>query len=49
MPFIKVAATELISGVSGESEEKIRDIFDRATVSLSFRPCYAFKDVYLSV
>ena len=33
LPFIKVAATELVSGVSGESEEKIRDIFDQAKVS----------------
>ena len=33
LPFIKMAATEIVSGVSGESEEKIRDVFDQAMVS----------------
>ena len=33
LPFIKLAATEVVSGVSGESEEKLRDIFNSATVS----------------
>ena len=33
LPFIKMAATEIVSGVSGESEEKIRDVFDQAIVS----------------
>ena len=28
-----MAATEIVSGVSGESEEKIRDVFDQAMVS----------------
>ena len=31
--FIKIAATEVVSGVSGDSEEKIRDLFDKAAVS----------------
>ena len=33
LPFIKMAATEIVSGVSGESEEKVRDVFDQAMVS----------------
>ena len=33
LPFIKMAATEVVSGVSGESEEKVRDVFDQAVVS----------------
>ena len=33
LPFLKMAATEIVSGVSGESEEKIRDVFDQAMVS----------------
>ena len=33
LPFIKLAATEIVSGVSGESEEKLRDIFNDAMVS----------------
>ena len=32
--FIKMAATEIVSGVSGESEEKLRDVFDKAVVSI---------------
>ena len=31
---MKLAATEIVSGVSGESEEKVRDIFTKAMVSL---------------
>jgi ribosome biogenesis ATPase len=34
LPFIKLAATEIVSGVSGESEEKLRDIFEEAVVSV---------------
>ncbi|GFQ78329.1 nuclear valosin-containing protein-like, partial [Trichonephila clavata] len=30
IPIIEVAATELVCGISGESESKIRDIFDSA-------------------
>jgi len=30
--LLKVTSTELISGVSGESEENIRGIFDKAIV-----------------
>ena len=33
LPFLKIAATEIVSGVSGESEEKIRDLFEQAMVS----------------
>ncbi len=33
LPLLKVTSTELISGVSGESEENIRAIFDKAIVS----------------
>lgn len=32
MPFIKLAATEIVSGVSGESEQKVRELFSRAVV-----------------
>ncbi|XP_071446067.1 nuclear valosin-containing protein-like [Hetaerina americana] len=41
LPLIKVAATELVAGVSGESEERIRELFEKA-VSLS--PCVLFLD-----
>ncbi|OWF46639.1 nuclear valosin-containing protein-like [Mizuhopecten yessoensis] len=41
LPFIKLAATEVVSGVSGESEEKIRDLFDKAVMSA---PCIVFID-----
>ncbi|XP_062502352.1 nuclear valosin-containing protein-like isoform X2 [Corticium candelabrum] len=40
-PFIRVAATELVSGVSGESEEKIRTLFSH---SKSLAPCIVFLD-----
>lgn len=30
VPFFKVSAPEIVSGMSGESEEKIRSLFDRA-------------------
>ena len=30
-----MAATEVVSGVSGESEEKIRDLFQTAMVSIT--------------
>ncbi|CAH3027923.1 unnamed protein product [Porites evermanni] len=35
MPFIKLAATEIVSGVSGESEEKVRELFSRAVFKIS--------------
>lgn len=38
---MQVAATELIGGVSGESEERIRDLFDQAA---SAAPCVLFID-----
>lgn len=41
MRLIQVAATELISGVSGESEENIRDLFEQATL---VAPCVLFID-----
>ncbi|ESO87775.1 hypothetical protein LOTGIDRAFT_166366 [Lottia gigantea] len=41
LPFIKLAATEVVSGVSGESEEKIRDLFEKA---VSNSPCIVFMD-----
>lgn len=41
MPFFKVAATELVSGVSGESEEQIRGLFDQAVAAA---PCIVFID-----
>lgn len=39
--LIEVAATELIGGVSGESEERIREVFEQAA---SFAPCVLFID-----
>ncbi|XP_013202420.1 nuclear valosin-containing protein-like [Microtus ochrogaster] len=30
LPILKVAAPEIVSGVSGESEQKLRDLFDQA-------------------
>ena len=41
LPFIKIAATEIVSGVSGNSEEKIRGLFDKAIVS-----CFPFMFLY---
>lgn len=38
---MQVSAPELIGGVSGESEERIRDLFDRAVESA---PCVLFID-----
>ena len=32
LPYYKLAATEIVSGVSGESEEKLRDLFTIAQV-----------------
>jgi AAA+ superfamily predicted ATPase len=34
LPLLKVTSTELISGVSGESEENIRAIFEKAIVCI---------------
>lgn len=39
--LIQVAATELVAGVSGESEERIRDLFDQA---YAVAPCVLFID-----
>ncbi|XP_070578303.1 nuclear valosin-containing protein-like [Ptychodera flava] len=41
LPFLKIAATEIVSGVSGESEENIRDLFEKAVISA---PCIVFID-----
>ncbi|XP_070136421.1 nuclear valosin-containing protein-like isoform X2 [Drosophila bipectinata] len=41
MPLLEVPATELIGGISGESEERIRDIFEHAIMS---SPCVLFID-----
>jgi SpoVK/Ycf46/Vps4 family AAA+-type ATPase len=41
LPLLKVAATELVAGVSGESEERIRELFDQA---VSSAPCVLFLD-----
>lgn len=34
--MLKVSAPEMVSGVSGESEQKLRELFDLAVVSLPF-------------
>lgn len=41
IPLLKVAAPELIAGVSGESESKIRDLFEQAA---AIAPCILFLD-----
>lgn len=41
LPFIKLTATEVVSGVSGESEEILRDLFQQAKESA---PCVLFID-----
>ncbi|KAM6166957.1 nuclear valosin-containing protein-like [Erethizon dorsatum] len=41
LPFLKVAAPEIVSGVSGESEQKLRDLFEQA---VSSAPCIVFID-----
>ncbi|XP_068088950.1 nuclear valosin-containing protein-like [Hyperolius riggenbachi] len=41
LPMMKVAATEMVSGVSGESEQKLRELFDQA---VSSAPCILFID-----
>ncbi|XP_053568571.1 nuclear valosin-containing protein-like isoform X1 [Bombina bombina] len=41
LPMLKVAATEMVSGVSGESEQKLRELFELAVTSA---PCILFMD-----
>ncbi|XP_054652887.1 nuclear valosin-containing protein-like isoform X3 [Dunckerocampus dactyliophorus] len=41
LPLLKVSAPELVSGVSGESEQKLRELFDLA---VSSAPCILFID-----
>jgi len=41
LPFISLSATAIVSGVSGESEKKIRDVFEEAK---SNAPCLIFID-----
>ncbi|XP_066402318.1 nuclear valosin-containing protein-like isoform X1 [Molothrus aeneus] len=41
LPMVKVAATEIVSGVSGESEQKLRELFEQA---VSSAPCVLFID-----
>ncbi|NXH11857.1 NVL protein, partial [Bucco capensis] len=41
LPMVKVAATEVVSGVSGESEQKLRELFEHA---VSSAPCVLFID-----
>eukprot|EP00092_Neocalanus_flemingeri_P023831 GFUD01025856.1.p1 GENE.GFUD01025856.1~~GFUD01025856.1.p1 ORF type:complete len:1105 (+),score=361.36 GFUD01025856.1:228-3542(+) len=41
LPFIKISAPEVVSGVSGESEQKLRELFDQAITS---SPCVLFID-----
>lgn len=41
LPFIKLAATEIVSGVSGESEGTLRDLFQLAK---DHAPCVLFID-----
>ena len=41
MPILKLAATEIVSGISGESESRLRDLFDQA---MAAAPCLLFID-----
>lgn len=41
LPLVPVTGTELVGGMSGESEERIRELFERAT---SVAPCILFID-----
>lgn len=41
LPILKVAVTELVSGVSGETEQKIRLLFDKA---IEVSPCVLLLD-----
>lgn len=41
VPLLKVAAPELVAGVSGESEARIRELFDQA---IAIAPCVLFLD-----
>ena len=41
VPFINIAAPAVVSGMSGESEQKIRDVFEEA---LQLAPCIVFID-----
>jgi len=41
LPMLNLAATELVSGVSGESEKNIRELFQQAE---ALAPCILFID-----
>ncbi|KAK2848621.1 hypothetical protein Q5P01_008455 [Channa striata] len=41
LPMLKVSAPELVSGVSGESEQKLRELFE---LSVNSAPCILFID-----
>ncbi|MCJ8749145.1 hypothetical protein PDJAM_G00172950, partial [Pangasius djambal] len=41
LPILKVSAPELVSGISGESEQKLRELFEQA---VSSAPCVLFID-----
>ncbi|KAK3507355.1 hypothetical protein QTP70_014824 [Hemibagrus guttatus] len=41
LPILKVSAPELVSGISGESEQKLRELFEQA---VSGAPCILFID-----
>lgn len=42
LPMLKVSAPELVSGVSGESEQKLRELFDLAVVNTAFFSLFTF-------
>lgn len=41
LPMLKMAAPEIVSGISGESEQKLRDVFE---VAMEAAPCIVFVD-----
>lgn len=46
LPMLKLAGTELVSGISGESESNIRELFNQA---VAVAPCIVFIDEIDSV
>ena len=49
LPLMKLASTEIVSGVSGESEEKIRDVFDKAVVRIDYPLLIRIIENYLHI
>jgi ribosome biogenesis ATPase len=46
LPFLKISAPEIVSGMSGESEQRVRDLFAEAKVGLP-SPSHLYLGVYV--